>query len=246
LSNATTASAAAGRELQAAAVEASDLRMQYGAGSLRVDVLDLPRVHVATGERVGLAGPSGCGKSTLLNLCAGLLQPSSGRLRVNGVDVAGLAERERDRFRADTIGYVFQGFNLIPALSATENVMVAMGFGSRFPRQEFRQRSRALLERVGLGHRLDHRPAALSHGEMQRVGVARALANRPALLLADEPTASLEPGSAQAVVDLLVDVVRETGATLLLASHDERVLSRLDRVVQMPLENRIARQAASA
>ena len=218
--------------------------MHYGQGALRVDVLDLPRLEVETGARIGLAGPSGCGKSTLLNLCAGLLQPSGGQLRVNGVDIAALAPRERDRFRALHIGYVFQGFNLIPALSAIENVMLAMGFAGRFPKHEFRSRARALLERVGLRERLDHRPAALSHGEMQRVGVARALANRPALVLADEPTASLEPGRAEAVVELLVEVTREAGATLLLASHDDRVLGRLDRVVHMPAENRAVRAAA--
>ena len=218
--------------------------MHYGQGALRVDVLDLPRLEVDAGGRIGLSGPSGCGKSTLLNLCAGLLQPSGGQLRVNGVDIAALAPRERDRFRALHIGYVFQGFNLIPALSAIENVMLAMGFAGRFPKHEFRSRARALLERVGLRERLDHRPAALSHGEMQRVGVARALANRPALVLADEPTASLEPGRAEAVVELLVEVTREAGATLLLASHDDRVLARLDRVVHMPAENRAVRAAA--
>jgi putative ABC transport system ATP-binding protein len=228
----------------ARAVEARDLQMSFLQAGTRVDVLDIASLAIPQGALYGVEGPSGCGKTTLLHLCAGLLQPTGGQLLVQGTSVRSLGQRERDLFRAGQIGYVFQSFNLIPALSALENVMLPMGFSKRVARHERRSRAQALLQRVGLGHRLEHRPAALSHGEMQRVGIARALANEPPMLLADEPTASLEARRGGAVVDLLIEVARETGATLLLASHDERVLAKLDRVLEMALENRVARASA--
>lgn len=207
-------------------------------GGTRVDVLSLTTLCVPSRAIYGLQGPSGSGKTTLLHLCAGLLRPSAGELLVLGTRVSLLPQRERDRFRARQIGYVFQSFNLIPALTAIENVLLPMGFSCTVPIELRRERAATLLDRVGLGHRLHDRPAALSHGELQRVGIARALANKPALLLADEPTASLDAGRSDAVLDLLLEVARESGAALLLASHDDRVLARLDHVVQMPLCDR--------
>ncbi len=206
-------------------------------GGEPVDVLDIVALCIPAGAIYGLAGPSGCGKTTLLHLCAGLLQPSAGELRVLGSAVSLLPQHERDRFRARHVGYVFQSFNLIPALSAIENVLLPMAFADRMPRAQRRSRGEMLLRRVGLGHRLHHRPAALSHGEQQRVGIARALANQPALLLADEPTANLDAGRRDAVLELLIEVATEAGAALLLASHDARVLARLDHVLQMSVFN---------
>lgn len=209
-------------------------------GGEPVEVLDIAALCIPPGAIYGLAGPSGCGKTTLLHLCAGLLQPSAGELRVLGTAVSLLPQHERDRFRARHVGYVFQSFNLIPALSAVENVLLPMGFADVVAGAQRRGRAEMLLRRVGLGHRLHHRPAALSHGEQQRVGIARALANQPALLLADEPTASLEAGRSDAVLELLIEMATETGAALLLASHDARVLARLDHVLQMAVFNGVA------
>jgi putative ABC transport system ATP-binding protein len=192
----------------------------------------------------GLAGSSGSGKTTLLNLCAGLLTPTAGRIRVDGLEVSKLPQQLRDRMRADRIGYVFQSFNLIPALTALENILVAMSFCRRIPKNERRARAERLLERVGVAHRMRHRPAQLSHGEMQRVGIARAVANRPALILADEPTASLEPGLADSMIQLLLDVKEETGATLLVASHDPHVLGMLGHVIELAQINRVSQRAA--
>jgi putative ABC transport system ATP-binding protein len=225
-------------------LELDELRMELRAGSTRFTLLDIPELRLEGGTTAGLAGPSGCGKTTLLNLCAGLLTPTAGRIRVDGIEMSALPQPQRDRLRAGRIGYVFQSFNLVPALTALENVLVAMGFSGRVRRPERRKRAQALLQRVGLAGRLHHRPADLSHGEMQRVGIARALANGPTLLLADEPTASLEPGLAESMIRLLLEVARETETTLLVASHDPRVLGMLGQVIELAQVNRAVRRAA--
>ena len=211
--------------------------MDFRSGGRAVTVLDIPRLAIAAGSSVGLFGPSGSGKTTLLNIITGILTPSRGTVVVDGVDLASLSAAQRDRFRAERIGYVFQTFNLIPPLTALENVLLPMGFASRIPKHHRRSRAQELLERVELGHRLSHKPAELSHGEQQRVGIARALANRPQLIVADEPTASLEPGLTQTIARLLVSVCREEHATLLVASHDRSVLQHLARVEDMLVLN---------
>jgi putative ABC transport system ATP-binding protein len=210
-----------------------------------VTVLDIGHLGIAAGSATGIAGPSGSGKTTLLNVMSGILTPSAGRVVVDGLDLGALSAGARDRFRAERLGYVFQTFNLIPPLTALENVLLPMRFATRVPRGEQRARGRALLERVGLGHRLDHRPAQLSHGEQQRVGIARALANRPRVLVADEPTASLEPGLTHDIARLLVAACREEGATLIVAAHDRAVLAHLDRVEEMAAVNRAVSPAAA-
>ena len=166
-------------------------------------ILDVPEFHVAAGEQMVLVGRSGAGKTTLLHVIAGISRPDSGRVRIDDWDTTLFSEAESDRFRAQRIGYVFQTFNLLPAFSALENVLLAMRFAGR---HSDKARAKQLLERVGLGHRMTHRPAMLSVGEQQRVAVARAMANKPKLLLADEPTANVDSGSQQQVLDL----IRET------------------------------------
>ena len=164
-------------------------------------ILDIKEFHVAAGEQAVLMGRSGSGKTTLLHVIAGISRPDAGVVRIDGCDITRLSEAGRDRFRADKIGYVFQTFNLLPGFSALENVLLGMSFaGTAGPTPA---RARKLLERVGLKHRLTHRPAMLSVGEQQRVAVARALANRPKLLLADEPTANVDAGHQQQIIDLV-------------------------------------------
>lgn len=190
-------------------------------------ILDIKEFHVAAGEQAVLMGKSGCGKTTLLHVIAGISRPDSGVVQIDGCDIARLNEAGRDRFRADKIGYVFQTFNLLPGFSAFENVLLGMSFAGTRPDPS---RARRLLDRVGLSHRLSHRPAMLSVGEQQRVAVARALANRPKLLLADEPTANVDSGHQQAIIDLVRGTCQDENVVLLLVTHTPEVAEQFARV----------------
>ena len=211
-------------------------------GGQALPILDIERFTIAPGEQVVLRGRSGCGKTTLLNCIAGLSTVDSGTIVVNGRDVVRLAEAVRDRFRATYMGFVFQTFNLLPAFTALENVMLGMTFTGGKPDA---QRARQLLADVGLGHRLTHKPRALSVGEQQRVAVARALANRPVLLLADEPTANVDPAHQQQVIDLLRDACRRENIAMLLVTHSPEVAAQFDRVEHLERVNRVAGSALS-
>jgi ABC-type lipoprotein export system ATPase subunit len=191
--------------------------------------LQLPSLEVQAGERVLLAGPSGCGKSTLLWLIAGLLQPEAGEILVAGDRIDAMREADRDRVRARRIGLVFQTHQLLPAFTAEENVSLAL-LAAGEPERLHASRSRELLSALGVS-RPDAPIANLSVGQQQRVAVARAVACRPALVLADEPTASLDPGHAEATMQLLEDACRNTGAALLCASHDPAMQHRFGRAV---------------
>ena len=196
--------------------------------------LTMPWLEITGGERVAVIGPSGSGKTTLFHLIAGLLQPSQGEVRVNDVSLGTLGERDRDRFRAKTIGYVFQSFHLLPAFSALDNVRLALDVCGREPRRARRAKARALLHDLGLGARLQHLPQALSTGEQQRVAVARALANAPDVLLADEPTAHVDPETREVVLARLFQEVVTSNTILLVATHDHTLLPRFDKVVHLP------------
>jgi putative ABC transport system ATP-binding protein len=206
-------------------------------GGEPLPILDVPRLAIARGEQVVLRGRSGCGKTTLLNCIAGLTTVDSGKIEVNGRDVTALPESVRDRFRAGHIGFVFQTFNLLPAFTALENVMLGMAFTGGRPDAA---RARQLLADVGLSHRLTHKPRALSVGEQQRVAVARALANRPVLLLADEPTANVDAAHQQQVIDLLRDSCRREQIAMLLVTHSSEVSQQFDRVEQLEQVNQAA------
>jgi putative ABC transport system ATP-binding protein len=207
-------------------------------GGLGLEVLDLEHLALPAGSCTVLRGRSGSGKTTLLNLIAGVSAPTAGTVRVADTDVFALSEARRDRFRAENIGYVFQTFNLLSALSALENVMLAMMFADAVPQRLQRRRSTDLLARLGLAERLAHKPAQLSRGEQQRVAIARALANSPPLVLADEPCASLDARTASEVLAIFLAVCREDEKTLLLVSHDEAALGGADRVIDMSELNR--------
>lgn len=222
------------------ALSVDGLRMDFRVGGQSFTALDVPRFDVEAGQAVALIGASGSGKTTLLNIVTGITTPTAGHVEVDGVELMRLSEAQRDRFRAERVGYVFQTFNLVPALTALENVMLPMVFARRVPRRAQRARAAELLQRARLGHRLRHRPGQLSHGERQRVGIARALANEPRIVVADEPTASLEPGSAEAIVRLLVEACRQEGVTLLIASHDPLMLGFVDCTHEMRTLNRQA------
>jgi putative ABC transport system ATP-binding protein len=212
-------------------------------GGGRLAILDVPQFHVAAGEQMVLVGRSGSGKTTLLHLIAGIARPDFGSIRIDGVDITRLPEAGCDRFRADCIGYVFQTFNLLPAFTALENVLLGMTFATGRARPE---RARKLLERVGLGHRLRHKPAQLSVGEQQRVAVARALANRPKLLLADEPTANIDTRHQQQVIDLIRETCREEAVAVVLVTHTAEVAEQFPRVDNLEQINRIGAAVEAA
>ena len=189
----------------------------------------LPELTVARGETVMVSGPSGCGKTTLVNLLAGLLKEDSGEILVEGVRVDQLTTAQADRFRGDHLGLVFQSFQLLRPLTVLENLLVGARYGRRLHRNEAHQRAEALLEQVGLAGRRQHRAAQLSIGEQQRVAVARALINEPAVVLADEPTASLDARNAQPVLQLLPGLVARQGATLLMVTHNAGLAPHFQR-----------------
>ncbi len=198
-------------------------------------VLDVPAFDIQKGQQVGLVGNSGGGKTTLLHIIAGLTTPTTGTVNLGGVELTELSEPGRDRVRADKIGYVFQTFNLLPAFSAIENVMLGMTFGRR---KINRSRAADLLDRVGLSDRANHRPAQLSVGQQQRVAIARALAGKPQLLLADEPTANVDPRSSETVLQLILDACRDDKISLLMVTHDHAAAGRLPTVVNLDELNR--------
>lgn len=195
-------------------------------------ILDIPSLSLDSGAQLCLVGASGQGKTTLLHLMAGLRLPTQGRVLLGDTDLTRLAEAQRDVFRARHVGVVFQNFNLLPTLSALENVALMMTLASH-PRRVARARAEALLERVGLSHRRHARPGVMSVGERQRVALARAVAARPGLVLADEPTANLDPERSEAALTLLQEVVAEVGSTLVLVTHEADVQARFQRVLPL-------------
>jgi len=199
-------------------------------------ILDIERFHVDRAEQMVLVGRSGCGKTTLLHIIAGIARADAGSIRIDNVEVSQLSEAGRDRYRAIKLGYVFQTFNLLPAFTALENVLLGMTFARG---KKDMQRAHQLLDRVGLASRATHKPAALSVGEQQRVAVARALANRPRLLLADEPTANVDPANQQMIIDLVRETCREEEITLVLVTHSTEIASQFDRVDRLEDVNRV-------
>jgi len=199
-------------------------------------ILNIERFHVGQAEQMVLVGRSGCGKTTLLHIIAGICRSDAGSIRIDNVEVSKISEAGRDRYRAIKLGYVFQTFNLLPAFSALENVLLGMTFARG---KKDAQRAHQLLDRVGLSSRASHKPAAMSVGEQQRVAVARALANRPRLLLADEPTANVDPANQQIIIDLIRETCREEEITLVLVTHSAEVANQFDRVDRLEDVNRV-------
>lgn len=204
--------------------------LAFGAGV--VHVLRGISMEIYAGERVGIIGPSGSGKSTLLGLMGGLDTPTSGKIEIVGQDITRMSEDKLTEVRNENIGFVFQFFNLIPTLTALENVMLPVEF-ARKPKFNPRTRAKELLTMLGLGDRLGHRPAQLSGGQQQRVAIARALANNPPLILADEPTGNLDSDSGKLVLETLSNIQRDTGTTVVIVTHDPSVATQMDRVLTL-------------
>ena len=202
----------------------------FSSGDRSLEVLKQSSFNARAGESIAVVGPSGSGKTTLLGICAGLDTPTSGEIKLNGVSLGELSEDQRSDVRNRFVGFVFQNFQLLPTLTALENVMVPLelrGEGDVEPE------AKGLLKKVGLGERVDHYPVQLSGGEQQRVAIARAFINRPRILFADEPTGNLDSDTSHSIVDLLFELNRKSGTTLILVTHDRELASQTDRVLRI-------------
>lgn len=208
-------------------------------GGGQITILDIPEFDLQRGEQVVLRGESGSGKTTLLHVISGIVPADSGSIRLEGVELMGFSEAKRDRIRAVKMGYVFQTFNLLPAFTALENVRLGMSF-ARLPHGNAQvDRAKELLDRVGLGDRLHYLPSQLSVGQQQRVAVARALVNRPVLLLADEPTANVDPANQDRIIELIASQCQKENVAMLLVTHSDAVASRFPKVQQLAGINRV-------
>ncbi|MEM7009286.1 MAG: ABC transporter ATP-binding protein [Thermodesulfobacteriota bacterium] len=216
-------------------LDISDLKKSYiSPESESTLIIDLPHFQLEEGEHLALEGESGSGKTTFLNLIAGISNPDSGSIVLDGIEMCSLSESDRDSLRANKIGYIFQTFNLLMGYTALENVLLGMMFGNSMDTDK----AMSLLERVGLGNRYNYRPGQLSVGQQQRVAVARALANSPKIVLADEPTGNLDKRTSGEALRLIRDICSENNASLLLVSHEQRVLDDFSTVTSLSNINR--------
>ena len=214
--------------LRSAAARAVDLSKVYGEGDTRVTALDRVSIEFAAGQFTAIMGPSGSGKSTLMHCMAGLDTVSSGSARIGDTELGGLKDKQLTRLRRDQIGFVFQSFNLLPTLTALENITLPMDIAGRKPDRAWLDQ---VVSTVGLANRLSHRPSQLSGGQQQRVACARALAGRPSIIFADEPTGNLDSRSGAEILSFLRSSVKELGQTVVMVTHDPAAASYADRVV---------------
>ncbi len=217
--------------MTATLIEANNLVKLYQMGDETLHALDGVSFSVPRGDYCAIVGPSGSGKSTMMNILGGLDTPTSGRIVIDGADIAELSDEQLAGFRNKTIGFIFQSFNLLPRLSALENVELPMIYGGVLPKER-RERAAELLHRVGLRERMGHRPTQLSGGQQQRVAIARALAGRPALVLADEPTGALDSNTGKEILALFSQLNSE-GATIVIVTHDHEVAAATRRTIEM-------------
>ncbi|MFP3389564.1 ABC transporter ATP-binding protein [Brevibacillus sp. SIMBA_040] len=204
----------------------------YGTGKIKVPVLFDINLHVNQGEFVALCGSSGSGKSTLLNLLAGLTKPEEGSVMVSGAEISSYSENELCLFRRKSMGFIFQSYNLLPNLTALENVELPLIFAGEGVKKR-RAKATEILERVGLEGRIDHRPNELSGGQQQRVSIARALVNQPGIILADEPTGNLDSKTEQEIMNLMKQMNKENGTTFIIVTHEQEVAEQSDRVIYL-------------
>lgn len=213
-------------------VSAESLSKVYGSGNSKVVALDNVNLTIYKGEIIAILGPSGSGKTTLLNLLAGLDLPTTGRVVIDGVEITSLSEEEKTRFRAENMGFIFQFFNLVPVLTAIENVELPMLL-NKYSISEARRRALELLEKMNILHRKDAYPPQLSGGEQQRVSIARALSTKPKIIWADEPTGALDSKNGEQIKNLIIQLNKELRTTFVIVTHDPSVAQIADRIVKM-------------
>ncbi|MCI0377810.1 MAG: ABC transporter ATP-binding protein [Gemmataceae bacterium] len=214
-------------------IELRDVRKVYDLGEVKVEALTGTTLNIDRGEYLALMGPSGSGKSTLMNTLGCLDRPTSGSYRLDGVEVATMSSDERARIRNQKIGFVFQNFNLLARTSALENVEMPLLYGAKISARERHRRALHVLEKVGLGNRLDHHPSQLSGGQQQRVAIARALVNEPSILLCDEPTGNLDSKTSKEIIQLFRDLNEQSHITVILVTHDQDVARHSQRIVAL-------------
>ena len=213
-------------------IDAHNISKVYNPETVPVNAINGVHLHIEKGEFTALVGPSGSGKTTLLNILGGLDKPTTGQVLVNNIDITALSENALIDFRLNNIGFIFQSFNLVPVLTAKENVEFIMLLQKRL-KKEREERAKTLLTDVGLGDKLNARPSQLSGGQQQRVAVARALASKPKFILADEPTANLDSKSAANLLDIMANLNKEENMTFVFSTHDARVIERAHRVITL-------------
>lgn len=214
-------------------LELNHVRKEFRDGRQTITAVVVDSLTVKAGEQLALVGPSGSGKTTLLHLLSGLLTPTSGEIKYNDMKISAMPERWRDTWRSNTVGYVFQKFNLLDSLNILDNLLAAMSFADAIPKKHQHSRACDLLEQVGLADRLNSFPHQLSMGEQQRVAIARAIVNRPRLILADEPTASLDQANGLRVLALLRQLANESNSILLVSTHDIQIIHQFQRVFSL-------------
>ena len=214
-------------------VSIKNVEMIYDDNGTKIEALKLKKLEIKNGEKVAFIGSSGCGKTTLFNMISGMITPTKGSVVVEDVDLTTLREVERDLFRANHIGYIFQDFNLFPEFTVLQNVVLPMSFSKRYSKSEMEKEAIGMLERVGLKDKVNQKVKTLSGGEKQRVAIARSIVNKPNIILADEPTGNLDYKNGQKIMDLIIQIAKEEKATLLVITHNNAQLEMFDRSVNI-------------
>lgn len=214
-------------------INLKNIEMIYDDNGTKINAVKVKKLEVKDGEKVAFIGSSGCGKTTLFNLISGMITPTKGNVEVEDVDLTTLTESERDLFRANHIGYIFQDFNLFPDFTVLQNVILPMSFSKRYTKPEMEKEALAMLKRVGLDKKKDQKVKTLSGGEKQRVAIARSIVNKPNIILADEPTGNLDYKNGAKIMDLILQIAKEEKATLLVITHNNSQLELFDRSINI-------------